>query len=234
MSDLALSLAYKYIAIVLMLADINLCAERLHLKAALPIKEVDAKEIYVAPPRILKFMGAVDTTNYSFGFSESGRLRFITEVQPFGADPLPEIQKRLGKIQTSMTTNEVYSLATNWMEAMSIDVPALEKAYSKTVRQHFYHGQGGHIINLPIYDAFWGRPEKPAVIVTIYAPTKELLQLRQNDESFSKRAPRVLQNIDALLAIPDGEFLKLTSSQRSNLLQATVQKIAAEDKNIKK
>lgn len=79
MNELANSLAYKYIAVLLMVAEANFCASRLHLRMG-PIKETDIQRIYVGPPRILRSLGCIDTARYSFGFAESGRLRFVTEL----------------------------------------------------------------------------------------------------------------------------------------------------------
>ena len=63
-----------------MLAEVNFFAERLRLHAHLPIMESAIRQLYVGPPRLLRFLGAVDTDEYSFGFAESGRLRFLTKL----------------------------------------------------------------------------------------------------------------------------------------------------------
>jgi hypothetical protein len=47
-------LAYKYVAVAVMLAEINYCAGRLHLPIDLPIKEQDVKAA-VFPPRAIGF-----------------------------------------------------------------------------------------------------------------------------------------------------------------------------------
>jgi hypothetical protein len=74
MNELAISLAYKYVATVLMLAEANFCAERLHLRTNLPIEQSHIRQVYVGPPRLLQCLGSIDTDHYSFGFGESGRL----------------------------------------------------------------------------------------------------------------------------------------------------------------
>ena len=217
-NHLKISLAYKYVATHLMLAEVNHCAERLGLRTRLPIEETRIKLAYVAPPRLLHFLGCLDTDHYSFGFGESGRLRFITRLHPFGDQPLPQLQRRLARVEANMTTNTAYQLARKYLIAASLDVIALERKYVGNARQHFYYGPGGHVVPLPIFDIVWGTTESPAVIATIYGPTGELLQLRQNEESFSGRPVPYLNNIEALLAIPESEFVSYTTSQRTDLL----------------
>jgi hypothetical protein len=148
----------------------------------------------------------------------TGRLRYITRLDPFGTEPLPQLQRRLAKVEANMNTNAAYQFATNCLAAASVDLEALERQHRATVRQHFFHGKGEEKFLLPIYDVLWGRTDRPAVIVTIYAPTAELLQLRQEDESFSRRPARSLKNVEALLAIRDPDFLKYTPLERNALL----------------
>lgn len=218
MNELAISLAYKYVATALMLAEANYSAEHLHLRINRPIQQTHIQQAYVSPPRLLCSLGSLDTAEYSFGFGESGRLRFITRLHPFGDQPLPQLQRRLAKIAANMTTNAAYQLATNGLARVSVDLNALEHQYQGKVRQHFYHGKGETRVMLPIFDAIWGSEDRPAVIVTIYGPTGDLLQLRQNDESFSKRPARSLQNVESLLSIRDDEFRTYSPTARSNLV----------------
>ncbi len=219
---LATSAAYNYVATASMLAEVNFFAERLRLHAHLPIMESDIRQLYVGPPRLLRFLGAVDTDEYSFGFAESGRLRFVTKLHPFGNQPLPQLQRRLAQIDPGMSTNTAYQLATDWLVAVSVDVKVLEQQFPGAVRQHFYRGTAGNKVLLPIFDVLWGKPDAPAVIATIYGPTAELLQLRQNNESFSLRPTRAITNddIEMLLAIPDAEFANYTAAQRARLPSA--------------
>lgn len=54
--------------------------------------------------------------------------------------------------------------------------------------------------------------------VSIYGPTKELLYIRQEDDSFSRRPTGLVKDEEALLKIPDSEFLKYSESQLEDLL----------------
>jgi hypothetical protein len=213
-----MSLAYKYVSIALMLAEANTAAGKLRLRAQLPMEQSELRRVYVGPPRLMRFLGSIDTEDYSFGFAQSGRLRFITKLHAFGDEALPQLQKRLAKVEANMSTNTAIELATNWLAALSVDLKTLETQNPRTARQHFFYGRGQERILLPLFDVLWGDPAKPAVIVTIYGPTGELLQLRQNDESFSRRPARALPNVESLLAIPDADFSTCTPAQRASLL----------------
>jgi hypothetical protein len=203
-----------------MLAEANYAAVHLHLHVNPPITQAEIRRAYVAPPRLLRHLASLDTDDYSFGFGESGRLRFITLLHPFGNQPLPRLRRRLALIHTEMTSEGAYELATNWLTALSVDVAALDRKYAATKRQHFYLGGGSRRILLPIFDVLWGSADKPSVIVSVYGLTGDLLQLRQTDESFSGRPAGSENNVEYLLSIPDPEFKEYTDSQRTELVKA--------------
>jgi hypothetical protein len=233
MNELAVTLAYKYVAVMLMLFEVNHCGERLGLKG-LPVQQEQIRRVYVGQPRLLKCLGCIDTETYSFGFSEAGRLRYITRLDPFGSDPLPQIQQRLSKIDAGMTTNAAYALATNWLAAVFIDVDALESKFPPVIRQHtFRSGEKGRVL-LPIFDVLWGKPERPAVIVSIYAPRRELLQLRQQNEAFSRRPPGLVRSPEKLLAIPDSEFAQFDGERRQALVSEYRAEIVSKESGVSK
>jgi hypothetical protein len=220
MEQLAISLAYRYAAICVMLSEANFCAERLHLDEHLPLSWTDVRQSYVAPPRLLNSLGAIDTDSFSYGFAPSGRLVFVTRIHPFGQEDFPQVQRALSRIDATITTNKAYELATNWLAACSVDVAKLQRSFPPEVHQQFLFVKGGRKALLPIFDVTWPRPPPatPAVIVTIYGPKSELIQLRQNDELFSARAPARVTDRETLLRIHDEEFARYTTAQRSNLV----------------
>jgi hypothetical protein len=236
-------LAYKYVAIIVMLAEINFCASRLHLPDNLPIKEQDIKAAAVSPPRVIGFAGRIDTGKYYFSFIESGRLRFIiNRNDDRGNMTLREYLEGLSRIKSSMNTNDAYRIATNWLVAMDVDVQRLEKDHPSTTRQQSFmpwpsdgntntvirvdsegnilpaDGNTNREIPLPLFDVKWGDWAEPVIDVKISGVTGELLKLRQEDDSYSKRPASLIKDADKLLAIPDEEFLKYSPLERSNLV----------------
>ncbi len=92
-----LRLAYKYVAIAVMMAEINHCAIWLHLPMDLRVKNSDIRVARVSDPRIRSrsehrrteygFSGLIDTEKYLFSFPAGifshpspGKLRFITRL----------------------------------------------------------------------------------------------------------------------------------------------------------
>lgn len=217
-------LAYKSVAVILMLAEINFCASRLQLPVNLPIKRQDIRNEMVFAPRRLIFAGRLDTEKYVFSFARSGRLRFITKLDNGrGNQTLREYLEGLSKIKSTINTNDAYRMATNWLAAMDIDLQRLEKEHPPIVKQQTFtswpeEGEPSKKIPLPIFDVKWGDWARPVIDIQISGATGELLKLRQEDDSYSKRPASLIKDMDKLLAIPDEEFLKYSPLERSNLV----------------
>jgi len=217
-------LAYKYIAIILMLAEINFCSGRLYLPADLPIEEQNLRAEAVFSPRVIGFAGRLDTDKYSFSFAKDGRLRFITKLNNGRGDKtLREYLEGLAKIPSIINTNGAYRIATNWLTAMDVDLQRLEKDHPPIVKQQTFmswaeDSKPSTEIPLPIFDVKWGDWSQPVIDIQISGATGELLKLRQEDDSYSRRPASLIKDMDKLLAIPDEQFLKYSSEERSNLV----------------
>jgi len=133
------------------------------------------------------------------------------------------MQEKLSKEKSLISTNEAYQLATNWLRAISVDVNRLEAKFPPSIRQRWYYGKVGNsglsLTTIPIFDVKWGNWDRAKISVVIYGTTKELLQLRQEDDSFSERPRTLIDDSEKLLAIPDADFLKYSDFQRINLFQ---------------
>jgi hypothetical protein len=217
-----------------MLLEVNHCASRLQLPISLPLTEQDVVKGEVFHPNTIGFAGRLDTASYSFSFAKSGRLRFITRLdsgyqaystsKAQGNLKTTEFLPQLTGLPSVINTNEAYSIASNWLASVEANVQALEKAHAPKAEQLLLLGQ----TPLPIFTVDWGplggqstRPRQvayPAVRVMIAGDTKDLLYLRQEDDSYSKRPPTLIKDVDKLLAIPDADFLKYSSLERSNLV----------------
>lgn len=131
-------------------------------------------------------------------------------------------------MRSLINTNEAYQLATNWLEAISVDVPALEQKHKPSVAQTFFYPDAAEvddgpekrqrIVLLPIFHVCWGDPKNPAVMVSVFGPTEELLGIYQDDESFSRRPKALLRDTESLLAIPDSEFRKYSPAECQKLV----------------
>jgi hypothetical protein len=229
MNGLAIPLAYRYVALALMLAEINFCTKHLQL-AGTPVNVDSLRLTHVSNPFVTGFGGTIETREFSFVFFKSGVLRRIVRINRFQRDiPLRELQWRQSRMKSLVNTNDAYQLATNWLSLISVDVLALENKHRHSVEQTFFYPDASDVndppekkkrfVLLPIFLVKWGDPDDPVVRVSIFGPTKELLSIHQEDDSFSRRPHELLKDRDKLLLINDDEFLKYTEEQRNQLVR---------------
>lgn len=145
-------LAYKYVAMAVMLAEANFNAERLSLPIKRPITQNALGSRLVAPPGILQFggfLGRVDADGYMFSWGGERGYRHIAKLDrdgyaayPYGWLPMAERNERLSHEKSLISTNEAYQLAAGWLKAIDVDVQRLEKAHRVEVRQRRFWGEG--------------------------------------------------------------------------------------------
>lgn len=237
------SLAYKAAVLHGMVSEGNFAAQHLKLPEPIPI-EIKQIKANVNPPLrgglgsfethsfFYSFPGSgdqVQVTNANgtrFPFPERGKLAYIERKNPFAqyGGSLLDSQDQLAKLPCLMDTNAAYTLATQWLAAISIDVPALESKYKSLSLQQAYCSPpltpeeamrmplsatnlppGHKWVSLPIFDITWGgkADDSPPVWVQIFGATKELLRIRMEDTSFSRRPPLTITNALELNTRPD-------------------------------
>jgi len=221
---MTIPLAYKSVAIAVMLAEANFCANRLQLPVKLPIESQDIQNAMVAPPRRHVFMGRIDADDYVFSFARTGRLRFIINLKyEQGDKPLRQYLEDLAKFPSKISANDAYRMATNWLSAIDLDMARLEKEHPSVVRQQSFRswpedGKASREILLPLFDVKWGDWNNPSVDIRLSGATGELISLRQEDFSYSKRPEVLINDMDVLWAIRDEDYAKSSPAERSNLL----------------
>ena len=221
MEILYISLAYKYVMLALMLAEVNHAQDRLNIPGWQPVTMSQVVSYNISPPR-MRAGGSLDTTNCMFGFGEN-KLQFMQWQEPNSDLPLRERQMRWAKMKSLVDTKGAYQLATNWLTNLEVDVTALEKKHPATVLQQFCYPNGDiklPPVLLPRYEVRWGKnPSLPAVWVSIFGPAKTPLFIRQEDGSFIRR-PEVIKPdaIANLLSITNADFAGWTLLQKSDLL----------------
>jgi hypothetical protein len=219
-----LTLAYKCVAVAAMLAEINFCADRLHLPVKLPIEKKDIQREMVFLPRNHVFAGRIDADGYVFSFAKTGRLRFIVNLKyERGDKPLRPYLEELANVPTTIDTKGALRLATSWLSALDVDLDRLEREHPSSVRQASFRswaedGKPSRDVSLPIFDVKWGDWDKPAVDVQVSGSTGELIKLRQEDVSYSRRPEVLIKNADELLAIRDEDYAKYSALDQSNLV----------------
>lgn len=220
MEKLFVSLAYKYVALALMMAEANHAVHQLGVPGWKPVSPPDLVSYYITPPR-LHPGGSIDTATHLFGFGREGRLQFIhrRELEPDLS--IEERHRHWAKMKSLVDTNEAYALASNWLARLEVDVIALQRSHPASVAQEYYHpgGQISQRVMLPRFEVRWGTNQmRPAVWVSVFGPTKEPIYIRQEDISFSRRPRGLVKDVERLLAIPNGEFATWSAQEKSNLV----------------
>ncbi len=226
-------LAYKYVAIMAMMSQVNYHAPRMHLPIDVPVKEQDIRFLHVAPPVIVgnyaDVGGRIQVKNYSFTFANDWRQ--IYNLDDFGKhslgippqernEPGNSIMERAALMKYTVNTNDAYRLATNWIAGLDVDIAKLEAIHRPVIDQETFHSKRG-LVPSPLMSVDWKMPgnDPAGVRVEISAVSGDLLTLFDgngpfhNPEHHSPEQP-FIKDLKNLLAISDEEFLKYNEQQR--------------------
>lgn len=146
-----------------------------------------------------------------------------------------EQHKRWSKMTSQVGTNEVHQLALNWLTDLGVDTATMEKKYPcKIIQRFFYQKCGGDLesqskanVPLPIFEISWGsipisgHPEYsfPAATMTIFGPTKELIEYHLMDDALMLRPKIEIKDAERLLTISNEVFHTFDDMHRSNLVE---------------
>ncbi len=230
-----ITLAFKYVAIAAMMAEINYYADKLQLKQPLPIQKKDIILQRASEIGKTGFTGRIDTAEYAFSFAHGGKFRVITKLEDkrFGSFgwyrgnlPMNEFMDRLSQIPSTVNTNDVYQITTNWLMAINLDVQKLNASEPLIVKQEHLQSNKGVIFPVPLFHVIWGDRGQddlghhigPIIHVIISGIDGKLLSFTESDNSYSKRPMILIKDMEKLLAITDEEFLKYSDLERSNLV----------------
>jgi len=231
---LAITAAYKFVALAVMLTNCNLFVQQTQLPLDQPLSftNIMLSRCSVAPPRLLGFSGGVQTEKYFFGFGHDHLANFWQwEFRP---QNLRAKQIEWSQMTSQIGTNEVHTLAVSWLNNLGVDTQTMEQKYPCNITQKFYYkNSNGSLtpldkakVMLPIYIISWGsiplesRPEysMPAATMTIFGPTKELIEYHLLDDSLMLGPKLEVKDFENLLTISNAQFYKFDNMQRSNLI----------------
>jgi hypothetical protein len=236
------SLAYQSAELPRMLAEANFFAERLKLPVPHPIQLSDVKDFHVTAPwysglerglqntnitspivRIraatVTLDGAIEMTNFSFFFTKGKMWNAVRLHEP---SMNPYQFHELATQPSLIDTAQAYQMATQWLRAIAVDVPALESRYKLTFYQWRVWSSSAQTnkLLLPIFDIKWGEgqmqfADETAAKITILGTTKELMELQLQDGEFSHRPQMIISNAFELCSIPDPPIKQLQSLSMS-------------------
>lgn len=221
-----------------MLMEAGFCAARLRLPLKLPITEQDIRGRFISPPHRLAmfghrpiFGGRIDLDRFSFSFSESCTLRYIVDSGhewyelESDSQEMEAYCKAAAKRPCVLDGPGAYHMAMSLLTAIDVDVEKLNKDQLPGVKQM---KRTVDTLPLPLFDVSWNRDfdfgdgkvfNMPVVSVFIAGDTGQLIHIKQNEDSYSRRPNELIKNVDKLLAIADSDFLKYTPGQRGHLIK---------------
>jgi hypothetical protein len=229
---LFVSAAYQAVVAPLLLQEANFYAERLTLSEPRPLTAAVARVSVNPPLMGGLGQVTTTNYFYSFptgrdkpqtnecgvAFIEHGKLAYVMRVSRFQVNgrEIGDLDVGLAAIPSQVDMNGAYRLATQWLAAVQVDVAALERDYKPMiVQQGFYDPPLTPEQGLnppanaprklrPVFDVTWGGPDgcSPPVWVEIFGPTEELVLLRMENTTYSRRPAIVITNALELNGLP--------------------------------
>lgn len=198
------TMVYQNAALWKVIAEANAVAKALHLPENLPITESNIVGCYITPygmTQIIKAVGNVTTSNYTYCVSVGNKFSYVESVHQ-DADIWRWYHEYSWPI-SRLDTNAAYQLATQWLDAVSMDVKGLNADCDVHVVPSALRGQGTNAVFLPVYWVFWtkgGLGHGSIASVEVFAPTKALMQLRVEDSEYILRKRLEFTNLEYLLS----------------------------------
>lgn len=193
---------YRDAALDLVLQEANQVARELQLPEELPITRSNIVTGYIDPfgaSYIERFIGNVTTKNYAYYVSVDDKFSYLegTHRDEDGWKYSAEYSWPVSQIDTNLA----YQQATQWLCQARMDVAGLNRDCEMVSQpdRDYCHSPPGKFA--PLYDVFWkqktGRKDNVAE-VTLFTPTKALMEMRVEDTKYILRAPLVFSNLAAL------------------------------------
>ncbi len=240
MYQLTVNAAFRFVAVAMMLAQINFFCSKLGLNAGHKVTESDMREGgHVGPPNTNNFTGSILTEKYFFGIWHGYLANCY--IQGFNPQSDADVKKRnieLSKMSSLIDSNGAYQLATNWLSKSGIDVIGMERKYKMNLVQWRYYpdgqlneglGPGRKEIKLPVYQVEWRGsmvlgsrklPDGVVVKIVVSGIDKQMLEYHVYDDSLFLLQKIQFNAPEKLLAIPDDDFRSYNTLQRSNLVRS--------------
>jgi hypothetical protein len=175
----------------LIIKEANDVAAALSLADSLPLKESDTREVFISPPRFANDLGAlgnIKTLNYRYCVSQGWKLSYIIKLNQESG--IQNWEKSYCCPASELNGYGAYQLATQWLALASMDVKGLNASYPWVVEaEHFWSKTNAF---LPLFTVRWKRGdawERNVASVSLFLPTRTLVELRVEDAKFILRKP---------------------------------------------
>ncbi len=204
------SIQYQRCVLDSLLKEANEVALDLNLKENIPITASNLVRAYISPFGFAYSegsLGNVSTANYVYGAERDLKFSDITVTKI--DDRCRGYAEQYEWPLSLFDTNAAYQLATQWLDAVHMDVAGLNRDYEAAVAVDPYWnnvriGELPKHTFTPIYYVSWlvkGKPPYSAgggASVELFLPTKTLLSLKVDDSRHILREPIAFTNLAAL------------------------------------
>jgi hypothetical protein len=197
--------AYRKEALRLIIEEANRVAQELNLPENLPITESNLVEVFISPPQMAKIgFGNITTSNYTYYVTVGDKFSYLDKrFDNVMNEDRDKLKEQYLWPMSRMDTNAAYQVATQWLAAASMDVPAIIRDCDVHVEAFTPEGKNGaHFV--PLYRVYWmqkkGGSLGSTALVEFFEPTKTLRQLRVNKSEYILRPSLQITNADFLLS----------------------------------
>lgn len=198
------STAYQAVMLRRMIDQGNATLRQLGFPSAAQLRLEDLDESIVVPPQF-GFRGYVGRTNCAFQFDVNGKVNYMFYCPPEDAGKNTaslEYYEEKSRKPMLVDSNSVVELATGWLEALGIDVIAMNRV-TKPVADWYNFGR-----NRPshLWWVTWPEPQqvdRPFAVVVVDGTTKTAQRIRLNKADYAGGSSIAVANADELMRIPD-------------------------------
>jgi hypothetical protein len=196
---------YHQAALEAVIQEASQVAVELRLPEQLPIAKTNLVGTFIGPfgYNVLRGrIGNITTTNYTYYLSVDNKFSYLDNMHQ--EEYFRQYQTHYEWPISQINTNQAYQLATQWLEAVSMDVEGLNRDCSlMVVPYNYFPSPKGKFV--PLYFVVWTRKDLrygDTASVIVFVPTKQLLSLRVEDGRYILRKPIAIPDLDALLPGP--------------------------------
>jgi len=205
------NLAFRFVAMTLMAAQANLFCEKLDIPLDHAIEAEDMKSVFVFPGGWVG--GTFEYQNYFFSFREGYLGEFaVMGFMPSFRNGREEFEKRkeaLCRLPSHINADEAYSLATNWLSSLDVDLERLENECNLNIEQRTYSSNPKpgklsqvEILTSPVFTIKWITKElpkgaqylTPVCSVNVDGNQKRPIGLEVLDTSYFKTEPLLIRD----------------------------------------
>lgn len=206
------SLAYKAVALSLMMGEATDVSRKMDLQAPVPITQNAIKASFIRIPN-QGVSGTLTTiSNFHFCFYQ-GKMFSISRLADDGFEvpKLSEYPAMAGK-KPVIDEKGALDLAVGWLSKMSFDLPAFEKTAIRKVEQINSEAFG----SLPLFSIVWNDTNQNGNVeleIDGLSRTFNFIRFNESALKYLKRSSLVITNTAELQARPDPPLKKLQPSQ---------------------